>query len=181
MRTPASIALAILGFLVPPAVFLGVVIALGRLHHQFDPSLPTGAEALILLLAMGVFLLASNRVMAWLNQPLQREALAPFWLGTTGLLLPPALFCGAIQAWMAFRLSKGREPLFFLGIAAALFLMMAIIAWTTSAPLVRFMPALTIALTIWTMLRQRVKTGPASVVTFCILHCVTLVVCVLLA
>jgi hypothetical protein len=181
MTAPAKVTLAALGFLGPPAVFFGIAITLGRLHRQFGASISSGAKATILLLVLGVLLLTCNRIIRWLSQLALRETLAPFWLGAAGLLIPPALFCGGIQAWGAFRCSKGREPFFFIGIAAALLVMMAVIAWTMTTPMSRFMPVLAGALICWALLRVWVRTAPACVGTFCLLHCIAIIVCVMIA
>lgn len=181
MTVPAKVTLVALGFLGPPAVFFGITITLGRLHHQFGASISSGAKATILLLALGVLLVLCNRLIGWLSQPSLRETLAPFWLGAAGLLIPPALFCGGIQAWAAFRCSKGREPFFFLVIAATLLIMTAVIAWGTTTPMSRFMPVFVGTLACWALLRVWVRTAAACVGTFCLLHCIAIIVCVMIA
>jgi hypothetical protein len=181
MTVPAKVTLAALGFLGPPAAFFGIAITLGRLHRQFGSSLSSGTQAVFLLLALGALLVLCSRLIRWLSQPSLRETFAPFWLGAAGLLIPPALFCGGIQAWAAFRCSKGREPFFFLGIAAALLIMMTAIAWATTTPMSRFMPVFAGTLACWALLRVWVRTAPACVGTFCLLHCIAIIVCVMIA
>lgn len=181
MTVPAKVTLTALGFLGPPVVFFGIAITLGRLHRHFGASLSSGTQAVVLLLVLGVLLVSCNRLIGWLSQPARREALAPFWLEAAGVLIPPALFCGGIQAWAVFRCSKGREPFFFLGIAAALLIMMTVIAWTTTTPMSRFMPVLAGTLACWALLRVWVRTAPACVGTFYLLHCIAIIVCVMIS